>query len=63
MPPAGPVAFGFECPGDGNQDDQQRREHPQQGAGDGGHGSLVVVTNRGRSGPRRLDENDLLPDY
>ena len=46
-PAAGPIAVGFGGPGDHRQDDQQGRQHPQQGARDGGHGSLVVVTNRG----------------
>lgn len=46
-PPAGPVAFGFECPGNSNQDDQQRRQHPQQGAGNGGRRFGGGRTNRG----------------
>ena len=41
-PAAGPVAVGLGGPGDHRQDDQERREHPQQGANDGGHGSFVV---------------------
>jgi len=38
-PAAGPLAVGFERPGDNRQDNQQGHKNPEQKAGNGGHGS------------------------